>query len=272
MLRGSSRRRKSKLFVLELTVVVHVGRALKIHNTILEGDSFEFITAYDTVMCIGDAVKSIITPELMTALQKFAVSNGATPNRASIITTPQPASPPLSNVSGNVKEILLALPPSVLKNVNVSVDASFWEWHGGSPPQPRYVGKPTSWACQDEGAEVIRIKWEKGRGDDGNIEVGYAATASASFSDLEKCALRLEAFDDGAAPPRLSSVAQAPASTVHLLSSTDLSDINVVVARAKAMIVPAAKYFELTLEGKRGAQLARMKAVRFFNPKHVLAR
>ena len=37
------------------------------------------------------------------------------------------------------------------------------------------------------------------------------------------------------------------------------------------VVSPAAHYFKKTIEGKRGAQLARMKAVRFFNPLHVLA-
>jgi hypothetical protein len=32
------------------------------------------------------------------------------------------------------------------------------------------------------------------------------------------------------------------------------------------VVSPAATYFETTIEGKRGGQLARMKAVRFFNP------
>ena len=36
------------------------------------------------------------------------------------------------------------------------------------------------------------------------------------------------------------------------------------------VIAPAIKYFEDTMEGKRGAQLARMKAVRFLNPLHAM--
>ena len=34
------------------------------------------------------------------------------------------------------------------------------------------------------------------------------------------------------------------------------------LARAKAVVAPAATYFESTMEGKRGGQLARMKAAR----------
>ena len=47
--------------------------------------------------------------------------------------------------------------------------------------------------------------------------------------------------------------------------------MNVLLAHARAIVSPAAVYFEKTIEGKRGGQLARMKAVRFFNPLHVLS-
>ena len=77
-----------------------------------------------------------------------------------------------------------------------------------------------------------------------------------------------ELLDDGGAAPTLSAIAPAP---TMLLSSSDFSDINVLIARAEAVVSPAAAYFEKTVEGKRGAQLARMKAARFFNPLHVLA-
>ena len=38
------------------------------------------------------------------------------------------------------------------------------DWHGESAPQPRYLGKPTSWACKEKGTEEIRIKCEVGEG------------------------------------------------------------------------------------------------------------
>lgn len=45
--------------------------------------------------------------------------------------------------------------------------------------------------------------------------------------------------------------------------------MDVLLARADAIIAPAVKYFEDAIEGKRGAQLARMKVARIFNPLHV---
>ena len=88
------------------------------------------------------------------------------------------------------------------------------------------------------------------------------------MSKLQSCGLRLEPFDDGAAAPTLSVV---PTADTHLLSSSDLSSFNVLLARAKAVASPAAEYFHKSVEGKRGAQLARMRAARLFNPLHVLS-
>ena len=258
---------KLKLFLLELTTVVYTGKALKARNTAMEGDTFEFITGYDTIMNMGAAIKQPITPELRTAIEKLAVANGAQQSSLFGSAAATPAAP-----AGSVVDILKSLSPAVLKTVNMSINAEYWDWHAETPPQPRYTGKATSWVSQETGKEELRIKWEMGRDDHGQPQVDgagnpkYEPTAAAKLSELMLHGLRLDAFDDGAAAPTLSSV--APSDT-HLLSSTDLSDVNVLLARAKAVVSPAAKYFETSMEGKRGGQLARMKAVRFFNPLHV---
>ena len=162
--------------------------------------------------------------------------------------------------------------------MNVSVDAGFWNWpDDGVGPQPRYMGKPTSWASQEKGKEALRIKWELGRDDHGNPQLDandkplYAPTVTVLMSKVLQHGLRLEPFDDGARAPTLTAVAAPTVADTHLLSSTDLTDIEVLLARARAVVSPAAKYFETAMEGKRGGQLARMKAARFFNPLHVLA-
>ena len=97
---------------------------------------------------------------------------------------------------------------------------------------------------------------------------GPTAATWTALSALQAKGLRLEPFDDGAPPPALSAV---PPSDTHLLSSMDFSRLEVLLARARAVVSPAAAYFKTAMEGKRGGQLARMKAVRFFNPLHVLA-
>ena len=260
---------KSKLFNLELTVVVFTGKSLKSRNAKLEGDTFEYITGYDTVMHMGEAIKNPMTAQLKAELQKLAmITNGAPLVNSPFATTAAPT--PTPTPTGTPIEILKSLPPSVFKTINVSVDSFFFNWSGDKPPpQPRYCGKPTSWKDETTGKEEIRIKWEKGRTDDGTLQSGYESTTVCLFSKLMSHGFRLEAFDDGAAAPTLSAV--APPAPAFLLSSTNFSDLAVLIARAEAIVSPAAKYFETSLQGKRGGQLARMKSVRFFNPLHVLA-
>eukprot|EP00966_Prymnesium_polylepis_P326712 7382616-Prymnesium_polylepis.1 len=227
---------KVKLFALELTVVVHTGKGLKARNTSLEGDTFEFITGYDTVMRMGSAIKDPITPELSTQIQKLAMANGAAP--APMFVRPATATLGTTAPSGTVLEILSSLAPSVFKTVNLSVDAGYWEWPDeadgspGVPPQPRYSGKPTSWVTQDKGKEEVRIKFELGRDDEGQPQLDaagkpkYEATAPALVAKLMQHGLRLEPFDDGAAAPTRSAVPLATESDTHLLSSSDLTDID----------------------------------------------
>jgi hypothetical protein len=276
---------KVKVFALELIVVGHCGAALKVRNTSMEGDEFEFITAYSTITHLSDAVRpTAVEDMLMPALQELAIANGADScdlqrgrgvgvAPTSRLNTPAPIS------RDDVPRILKALPAAQLKTANISIDASFWDWGDDTPPQPRYFGKPTSWACQDDGAEAIRIKWEKGRDDAGNPQEGYASTELATFENLlqPSCGLRLEPFDDGSCPSWSATSEPAPQpsdeeeSEEDLLSSTDFRRKEVLVARAKAMIAPALEYYEKTIEGKRGEQLSRMKAVRFLDPLYVQA-
>ena len=150
------------------------------------------------------------------------------------------------------------------------MNSDYWDWHGVPAPQPSYCGKPTSWVSDER--TQIRIKFEKGRDEAGSPQLDgtgkplYEVTQVCDVSKLQSCGLRIEKFDDGAAAPTLSAV---PIADTHLLSSSDLSSFDVLLSRAKAVVSPAAGYFEKSMEGKRGAQLARMKAARMFNPLHV---
>ena len=271
---------KLKLFMLELTTVVMVGKGLKARNTALEGDTFEFVTGYDTMLHMGEAIKNPVTPELVEAIKKLAIANGATAAAAAAAATAATAATAAAATAtaatadddSDVPAILASLTPAIFKTANVSVDSAFWDWHGVTPPQPRYCGKPTSWVSDEK--KQIRIKFEKGRDDAGNPQLDgngkplYETTQICDVSKLQSCGLRLEPFDDGAAAPTLSVV---PTADTHLLSSSDLSSFNVLLARAKAVASPAAEYFHKSVEGKRGAQLARMRAARLFNPLHVLS-
>ena len=130
-------------------------QGLKARNTKLEGDTFEFVTGYDTILQMGAAIKDPITPELVVVLKQLAISNGATPAAAALGAVP--VAPPVMS-TGTILEILLSLSPSVLKTVNLSVDAVFFgESWAQAAPQRRYAGKPTSWASKETGSEEIRL-------------------------------------------------------------------------------------------------------------------
>ena len=255
---------KSKIMALELTAVVSVAVPLKARVTSLEGDEFTYVTGYDTVVHMGEALRNPMTPELRDALKQLAISNGAEPSLfGAENATAAPAAP---QVTSSILETLLSLPLATLKTVNVSIDSCFWKWdQGDAAPQPRFSGKPTSWASQEKGKEELRIKFEIGRDADGNAQEGYVASKAFTMASLldPRCGFRLDPFDDGTAPPVLHVQPTAP---VCLLSSTDFTRLDVLIARAEAVVSPAVEYFRNSMEGKRGDQLARMKACRFFNP------
>ena len=268
--------RKMKLFQLELIVVVSVGKGLKARNTKLEGDTFEFLHCYDTIVNMGEGLKHPMTPELTAAITKLASDDLLqAPAIASAAPAPAAAAPLPTPV-----QVLESLTPAVFKTVNVSMKSSFWTWGPDGPPQPRFMGKPTSWF--DNNKTKIRIKWELGRDDDGNPQLDdagklkYAATKEAECATLLQHGLQLEPFDDGAPAPTLPEAPiepePVPVSDTHLIANGDLSDKNVLVALARAVVSPAAKYHQEAMGVKRGAQLERAKAVRFFDPLHVKAR
>ena len=280
---------KLKLFKLELLVAVHIGKGLKARTTKLEGDSFEIITGYDTILHMGEAMKDPITPELSKELDNLAKDLASTPaplfapapREHAQPTEPEPTEP-------NVVDILASLSPAVFKTVNVSTDAQLWEW-SGTPTQPRFAGKVTSWfkapGQAEKGEEMIRIKWELGRDDNGEPQLDatgkpkYHATKEWRISKLLEHGFRLEAFDDGSPAPTLAppSVQTDPSeqaaqqeSDTHLLASNNLNDTKVLHARARAVVSPAKAYYDAKMLGKRDGQLQCMKAVRFFNPLFVL--
>ena len=55
-----------------------------------------------------------------------------------------------------------------------------------------------------------------------------------------------------------------------LLARPDFSKTEVVKTYTYSIVAPVMDYWKQTIEVKKGAQLARMKAVRIFNPLHVL--
>ena len=55
-----------------------------------------------------------------------------------------------------------------------------------------------------------------------------------------------------------------------MVRSRDFSKMPVVKAYAHAVVAPAIDYWRTTIDTKKGAEVARLKVARIFNPLHVL--
>ena len=127
-----------------------VGKHLKAGGTQLEGDSFEFITAYDTLVTMGEHLKeSMSSFELMSELLQIVKVNGGADDASLYCGSRRDRVSP-------VTEILLSL--STVKDVMVSINSEWWDWRGAGAPQPRYKGKIIRWESKVAGSEQLRIK------------------------------------------------------------------------------------------------------------------
>ena len=71
-----------------------VGKGLKARNTSLEGDTFEYITGFNTITHMGEAIKNPVTVEFTEAIKQLAIANGATAAVAAAAAAAAPAAAP----------------------------------------------------------------------------------------------------------------------------------------------------------------------------------
>jgi len=145
---------KKNRCMIEMITVVNVGKHLKAGGTRLEGDGFEFITAYDTLVAMGDHLKSSMSSfELMSELLQVVVVNGGQDDASLYCGSRR-------DRVASVSEILLSL--SSVKGVMVSINAEWWDWGDEDVPQPRYKGKIVKWQSKSVDSEQLIIEWENG--------------------------------------------------------------------------------------------------------------
>ena len=75
---------KLNKFKIELITVVCVGKHLKAGGTELEGDSFEFITAFDTLSSMGQELKSCMSSRVLGNLLAHVVEENGGKNDLSL--------------------------------------------------------------------------------------------------------------------------------------------------------------------------------------------
>ena len=178
----------------------------------------------------------------------------------------------------SVSEILLSL--TSVKDVMVSINSEWWDWGDGDAPQPRYKGKIVKWQSKSAGSEQLSIEWENGIVD-GVMQEGYADAEKADLSKKStragkaltesKYAFQLEPYENGApAPTLLQPEVLVSVAAPFLLTNPDFSKMQVVKAYAHTVVAPAIDYWRTTIDTKKGAEVARFKVARIFNPLHVL--
>ena len=143
---------KKNRCMIEMITVVHVGKHLKAGGTQLEGDGFEFITAYDTMAAMGEHLKSSMSSfELMSELLQVVEVNGGKDDASLYCGSRR-------DRVASVTEILLSL--SSVRDVMVSINSEWWDWGDEVAPQPRYKGKIVKWQSKSakKGAEVACFK------------------------------------------------------------------------------------------------------------------
>jgi hypothetical protein len=184
----------------------------------------------------------------------------------------------MSRRVSHVAEILLSL--TSVKGVFVSINPQWWDWPG-EVPRTRVRGRITKWASKREGTEQLSIQWELGSGDDVEGQVTYTQPEVADLSKPSavmgkflgdaQYSFTLEAYANCTpAPTVVTKEADMAVAAPFLLAKPDSSKTEVVKAYVYTIVAPATDYWKETIEVKKGAQLARMKAVRIFNPLHVL--
>ena len=145
---------KVNRLTIELITVVHLGKHLKAGGTALEGDGFEYLTAYDTLIGMGEHLKSSMSSlEFMSEMVQVVEANGDTAD-ASLFCERNRV-----RVS-SAAEILRSL--TNIQGVMVSINSDWWDWDGEEPPQSRYKGRIVKWHSKDQGSEQLIIAWELG--------------------------------------------------------------------------------------------------------------
>ena len=139
---------KRTLLWLELLVAANSGARVKHCFTSMEGDGFEYVTGYETVLRMQQVLKTPITDEMKTEIRRIAA---AAPDNGVETTTP---ALPGADLDPRLAALLAATP---IADVCVSISKNYWNWDGEAP-QARFNGKVTRWTSKEH--RRLCIHWE----------------------------------------------------------------------------------------------------------------
>ena len=169
---------KDKLnkFKIELITVVCVGEHLKAGGTDLEGQTFEFITVYDTLASMGQELKSCMSSEVLGNLIVPVVEENGGKNDLSMWGHVMQGR--VSHVGGKFLSLVS------VNGVIFSIDPHWWDWAGEVPPTS-VRGRITKWSSKRAGTEQLSIELELGSGDD-RYRAGQVTYTQPEEADLSK--------------------------------------------------------------------------------------
>ncbi len=236
-----------------------VWKHLKAGGTDSEGQTFEFITDYDTLTSMGQELKSSMSSEVLGNLIVPVVEENGGKNDLSIW------GHVMQGRVSHVAEILLSLVS--VNGVNVSINPHWWDWAGEVPPT-RVRGRITKWVSKRADTEKLSIEWELGSGDDGYragqvtytqpevVDLSKPSVAIDKFLSDTQYAFTLEPYADGTpAPTVVTKEADMSLAAPFLLARPDFSKTEVVKAYTYIIVDPVMDYWKQTIEVKKGAQL-----------------
>ena len=232
------------------------GKVLKTQFTALENLGFAYVTGYANIRIIIEALTNPITEDVMDELKLIAAE---APESA--VAAPGVAQPQLVQHSD---PRAMALLNTAVEGVMVSVSSGFWNWDG-EPPQDRYSGQILRWT--DKAKLLPCILWEGATRGKTELLEGEGSNPDCNYLLQKGLEFRLEPYGDGRPPPEAPEASLV--AEVSLLSSSDLSNLDVLVARYKAVVAPAWSYFKDRVLVKRAQQVKRMEKAQIFNPLHA---
>lgn len=242
-----------RLFImlwLEAAVISIVGMGLMTANTSLQGDGFEFITGYSKVARMETLLNNPVTLAMGRIIDQIAE---AAPGRSLVPVLPEEDAA-LHPVDLRLKKLCEI---SHVAGCTVSVGSTFWDWDEDVAGKPRYKGVIKRWGNKSQ--LKINILWEDR--DAGKVENLCNEEDGTQWLMDPAHDFQLESWPDGT-DIDIGTRAVGP----FLLSLSNLKDPEVLMARAAAMVAPAAAYFKVTIMQKRKGQLDRMRAAQMFDP------
>ena len=112
---------------------------------------------------------------------------------------------------------------------------------------------------------------QEGYADAEKADLSKKSTRAGKALTESKYAFQLEPYENGApAPTLLQPEVLVSVAAPFLLTNPDFSKMQVVKAYAHTVVAPAIDYWRTTIDTKKGAEVARFKVARIFNPLHVL--